>query len=191
MSEQHLDLLPLAAGLSVGGRVAQSSGVVASVLIEQAHDGADASAGAALPLRAAGAVGGVRSVRVDARGIAGAAVGELASSWADEQVALVIEGEGVAGQLAFGLMLALEHRHMRLDAPLHQPGQKRAGAVAAVGGQALWHQPQPVAGSLQHALGGDDLLAQAGGRGLDVEDHRLRGVDQVVGLITKAPLRRS
>src|SRR5512143_2746538 len=64
---------------------------------------------------------------------------ELAPGWAHEQVALAIEGEGVAGQLAFGLMLALEHRHMRLDALLHQPGQERAGAVAAVSGQALWH----------------------------------------------------
>jgi hypothetical protein len=41
VSEQHLDLLPLAAGLSVGGRIAQSSRVVAGVLVEQAHDGAD------------------------------------------------------------------------------------------------------------------------------------------------------
>src|SRR5512132_1494549 len=52
----------------------------------------------------------------------------------------------------------------------------------------MWRQPQPGAGSLQHALGGDDLLAQAGGGGLDIEDHRMRGVDQVVGLITEAPL---
>src|SRR5512134_567976 len=68
---------------------------------------------------------------MDARGIVGASVGELTPGWAHEQVALAIEGEGVAGQLAFGLVLALEHRHMRLDAPLDQPGQKRAGAVAA------------------------------------------------------------
>src|SRR5512132_3646796 len=147
--------------------MAQFSGVVAGVLVEQAHNGADASAGAALPHRAGRAVGGVRSVRMDARSIAGAAVGELASGWADEQVTLAIEGEGVAGQLAFGLMLALEHRHMRLDAPLDQPRQKRAGAVAAVGSQALWRQPQSGAGSLQHALGSDDFLAQAGGGGLD------------------------
>ena len=54
--EQHLDLLPLTAGLSVGGRIMQSSNVVAGVLIEQAHDGADASPGAALLTRAGGAV---------------------------------------------------------------------------------------------------------------------------------------
>src|SRR5512144_2455479 len=147
---------------------------------------ADASAGAALPLRAGSAVRRLGSVYVDARGIVGASVGELASGWADEQVALAIEGKGVAGQLAFGLMLALEHRNMRLDAPPHQPEQKRAGAVAPVGCQALGLQSQPVADSLQHALGRHDLLAQTGGGGLDVENHRMGGVDQVVGLITEA-----
>ena len=108
------------------------------------HDGADASAGAALPPRAGDAVGGVRSVGVDARGVVGAPIGELAPGWAHEQVALAIEGEVVAGQLALGLMLTLEHRHMRLDIPLHQPGQERAGAIVAVGCQVLWLQPQPV-----------------------------------------------
>ena len=104
----------------------------------------------------------------------------------DDAIALGIEDEGVAGQLAVGLALAVEHRDVGFDAAVDQPTEDGARATGAVGRQALGPPADAVVAALHHDPGGDDLLAEARGRRLDVHDHSVRGIDQIVGLIAEA-----
>ena len=45
----------------------------------------------------------------------------------------------------------------------------------------------PFCAAIQHGFGGDDLLAQAGWRCLDIHDDPVIGVNQVIGLVAEAP----
>ena len=121
VGEKHLNLLPLTAGAQVLRCPAQAPGVVAGVLVEEAHDSANLAARAASPTRAGGAVSWVGAVGADARSVVCALIGQRTAFWAGEPVAFSVEREGVARQLAFGLVLALEHRDVRLDLVLDQP----------------------------------------------------------------------
>ena len=114
-----------------------------------------------------------------------ALVGERVAGRAREPVALAVEREGVARELAFGLVFALEHGDVRLDLPLNQPCEERACSVGPVGREAVRLDAKAISGPFQHALGRDDLLAEPGRRRLHVQNDGVSRVDQVVGLIAE------
>ena len=94
----------------------------------------------------------------------------------------MVEGEGgpLEGVIAAGGLV--EHGDMRLDAfILDQPGKVRGGAVSGIGHQLLGPQAEALLRALDHpALGGHLGLAHRGCR-LDIDDHRMVEVDQIVG----------
>ena len=62
-----------------------------------------------------------------------------------------------------------------------QPAQHRSGAVGGVGDQAFGMQVEPGLHPIQHGLGRSDLGLPDRPRGLDIDDHGVIRVDQVVG----------
>jgi hypothetical protein len=55
----------------------------------------------------------------------------------DKDIAFGIEGEGLAGKQAAGLLLAVQHRDMRRNVALRELGQKGPGAVSLVRRQTI------------------------------------------------------
>lgn len=70
---------------------------------------------------------------------------------------------------------------MRLHLPVEQPGEERAGAIRLVRRQPLRLQAVLLGRPLDHAAARHDLLREAGGRRLHIDDDGVLGVDQVVG----------
>ena len=71
---------------------------------------------------------------------------------------------------------------MGLDAALvNQPAEHLGGSVGGVTGEALRVEIEALFATLDHPLGGRDLGLTHGGRGLDINNHGVIEIDQVVG----------
>ena len=74
----------------------------------------------------------------------------------------------------------IEHLDVRLNAALvHQPAKHLGRAMAGVGDQARRLDVE-LLGAVEHRLGRPDLRLPNGGRRLDVDDHRMLQVDEII-----------
>ena len=106
----------------------------------------------------------------------GALVGQGFPFWADEAVALGVEDEGVAGQLAVGWCLR-SSTGMCGSTPRSISQLRNAPVPYEPSAAAVRSPTETFMAAVEHGPGGDDLLAQARGGRLDVHDHRVGGVD--------------
>lgn len=110
-------------------------------------------------------------------------------------VVLVVEGEDGALEGAVAAGGLVEDWDVRLDAStLDQPGEVRRGAVCGIGHEPLGPKAEALLRSFDHpALCGHLCLSDRGPR-LDIDDHRVIEVDQIVGGVSVKggpPRRRS
>ena len=81
---------------------------------------------------------------------------------------------------------------MRLDAvALDQPGQVGGRAIGCVGHEALEPEVEALLRPLDHPALGGHLGLPYRGRGLDIDDHRMIEVDQIVGAVSDRSTNRS
>ncbi len=186
VGEQHLDLFALAARLpeSLGAR--QGAGVVSGVLVDVAGDLAVAH------VRAAPRLQRTRPAIRDTRPIAAGVVGQDSAGGAQRlaaragvDVALGVVGEVAVREGAVGTLGLVPDRDVRGDLLRLEEAEELAGAVSGVGGQAPRLETEPLMRALQHGSGRGDFIVGACRRRLDVDDDRVRGVDQVIQAVAE------
>lgn len=129
MGEQHLDFLSPSPALVIGGRVAQIADRLAGFFIHVARDGSERRIGAGPFDRTRTASFFPGEVAFDPVGLLDPAERHFVAFKTGVAIALGNILEMAEIVLALGLMLAVQHRHMRREFTLQEPGQERAGAV--------------------------------------------------------------
>jgi len=189
--EQYLDFLPTATGLHVFWSCGVPTGHVASIFMQIPRDLAGKSVRTALGFEFADVAiqfaGAIESCALGCDAASGNGVGaseldQLFARGAGVTVALRVECEIGPGERAVGSVGFVEDRDVRSGRLLlDQPSQALRRPVGAVGGQECGLHAEARLGSLQHCARRSDFRLANGPRRLDVDDHTVVGVDQIVG----------
>src|SRR3954467_8802703 len=93
----------------------------------------------------------------------------------------VVAGEGPVDALGF-----VEHRHVWLNVLfIGQPVEHLCRAIGGIGGETPGGKIKAVTSSRDHGFGGSDFGLAYGSRGLDINDHGVIEINQVVGGVGK------
>src|SRR5215469_3933032 len=95
-------------------------------------------------------------------------------------VLLCVESEVAAREGSIIAIRPLPHGDVRGDPSTDEPTEELAGPIGRVRHEALGFQTEPLFGALDHRPGGSDLVVGAGWRRLDIDDHGVLDVDQIV-----------
>ena len=110
---------------------------------------------------------------------------ERLAAGTDIGVAFPIIGEVVAGERAVVPLGLVPDRNVWGDASVDQPAEHLAGAVGDIAGDMVRRQAEAAFRPFDHGLGGVHLLGDPGRRRLDIKDHRMVHVDQVVQAVAE------
>ena len=106
---------------------------------------------------------------------------QLFATGADVKVAFWIECEVAAGEGSVRALGLIHQFHMRLDSALvHQPPNHLGRAVTRIGDQARRSDFELFGRAVEHRLGRADFGLANGRRRLDVHDHWMLQIDEVV-----------
>ena len=190
MSEEHLDLLSFSTRDGVGLGLGDRTGLVTSGFMNGSRNLACEHIRTALGFEHAGVAvvlsGAIadRAVPRDAlarRGERTAIFSQLFAPGADIKIALWIEDEVAAGESSVRALGFVDQVHVRLDPALvHQPPDHLGRAVAPVGDQARRGEVELFSRAVEHRLGRADFRLANGRRRLDIHNHRMLQVDEIV-----------
>ena len=154
----HLYFLALAAGQLEGFGVGEGTYVLAHILVDVARDLAGDGHGAPGLELADRAIVRARPIGENAPLIDDARVRELGPGWADVDVALLVEDEVGAAELAVGFCGLVPHRHVRCDAPIPEPLQELGRAIGGIACKALRTEIEAALDTSRHGLGDGHLV---------------------------------
>jgi hypothetical protein len=97
-----------------------------------------------------------------------------------ESVGGRIEDEVAARERAAVGIEPLPHRNVRRDTGTDEPVKELARSLNCIGRQPIWLQIKAFFGAFDHHLGGRDLVIGARWRRLDIDNHCVLDVDQIV-----------
>ena len=115
--------------------------------------------------------------------IAGA--GQFRATWANIDVALLVEDEVGSAEGAIGACRLVPHRNVRRDLAIHQPFEQPDRAINGVACQPLGPEIEATPDPVNHGLGDSNLDRSVGARAFRIEDDPGLVVDQVVRIIGK------
>ena len=179
--EAHFDSLPLIAGSLVLRRFHESTRDVASLFVDVPGYFAPGDVRTTPRLqRASIAIELARPIEDRSTIVNSAGRTQGLAVRAAVLILLFVEGEVAAREgsiIPFSLLL---DRDVRGDAGTNEPSKELTSSVGCVRQEAFGLQAEPSVGALDHRPSGLDLVVRARRCRLDVDDHRVLDVDQVI-----------
>src|SRR5215204_7317781 len=114
-----------------------------------------------------------------------AGAGQLGATWADINIAFLVEDKISAAEGPIRARRLVPHRNVRRDLMIYQPFEQSDRAINGIACQPLGPETEAAADPINHRLGGSNLHDAVGAGALGIDDDPSLVVDEIVRIVGK------